>query len=68
MKNFKKRVIAMISSIPNIEDKEINPSVFSDNIEKHDCDNCPASKRNQGDTYDRNVCIECWTDAISNYA
>jgi hypothetical protein len=66
VQDFKNMVISMITHIPYIEDMPICPSVFSNDIQKHNCDSCPASKGNQGDTFDSNVCLTCWSDAMNN--
>ena len=65
--DFKKRVLSLINSIPNIESLEICPSVFSDDLTKHYCDDCPMSVGKQGDTFDSSVCIKCWSDAVMRF-
>lgn len=65
--DLKNRVISLITHIPDISLVEICPSVFSDNIETHDCDNCPMSKTNMGDTFDSAVCLKCWEDAVNDF-
>jgi hypothetical protein len=63
---FKKRVIDLIYAIQEIETLTMCPSVFSDDTDKHDCDNCQSSLSNQSDCYDPKVCRDCWIEAIDN--
>jgi len=58
------RVLELLAAIPEIQELTQNPSIFSDDIEGHDCDKCPAGEYNQGDTFDPEVCIDCWERAI----
>lgn len=66
MKEFKNKIKDLIDAIPDINLLERNPSIFSDDIIKHDCDACPFSKFNTGDVYDESICRGCWKEAIDN--
>ena len=63
-RTLEERVIDLLYAIPEIKELTSNPSIFSDDIEGHDCDKCPAGEYNQGDTFDQDVCMDCWTQAI----
>ena len=63
-RSLQQRVLDLLSAIPEIQELTQNPSVFSDDIEGHDCDKCTAGEYNQGDTFDQEVCIDCWERAI----
>ncbi len=64
MSDMKKRIIQLLDAIPDLSELTMNPSIFSDDIDKHDCDNCESSILNAGDTYDEDVCRSCWIIAI----
>ena len=61
---LEERVINLLYAIPEIQELTSNPSIFSDDIEGHDCDKCPAGEYNQGDTFDPDVCMDCWEQVI----
>ena len=61
---MKKKIIELLDAIPDLSELTMCPSIFSDDIEKHDCDNCAFSLLNAGDTYDEDVCRSCWIAAI----
>lgn len=63
-RTLEERVIDLLYAIPEIKELTSNPSIFSDDIEGHDCDKCPAGEYNQGDTFDQDVCMDCWERAI----
>ena len=63
-RSLKTRVLDFLSVIPDLNKVEMNPSVFSDDIEGHDCDKCSSSEYEQGDTFDYSVCVDCWEQAI----
>jgi hypothetical protein len=54
----------LLNAVNDLSTLTMNPSIFSDDLENHDCDTCPASSRNAGDLYDSNACRRCWEDAI----
>jgi hypothetical protein len=58
------RTQMLLDAVDDLSTLTMNPSIFSDDLEKHDCDSCPASSRNAGDLYDEGVCRRCWSDAI----
>lgn len=67
-KQFVDRVIDMLNAIPDISVLTVCPSIFSDDIDKHDCDRCEFNEFNKGDTYDPDVCKDCWKRAIREAA
>lgn len=63
-RSIQEKVLDLLYAIPEINELVQNPSIFSGDIEGHDCDKCPAGEYNQGDTFDPGVCIDCWERAI----
>jgi len=63
-----KRVKELLFAISDLSVITMSPAIFSDNIEKHDCDACNSSKGNAGDLYDEGVCLDCWERAIKSTA
>lgn len=64
--SIKNKTIELLDSIPDLTILTMNPSIFSGNIDNHDCDTCPAYDKNAGDLYDGDVCRDCWKQAILN--
>jgi len=36
------------------------PIFLSNDVERHDCDQCKGSEQHLGDLYDESVCLDCW--------
>lgn len=56
----------LLNSVDDLSTLTMNPSIFSDDLNNHDCDKCPASPGNASDLYDEEVCRRCWTEAIES--
>lgn len=66
MSDFAQRTKELLRAIPDISELTMSPSIFSDDTEKHDCDECPAFANNAGDLFDPDVCQDCWERAIDS--
>ena len=66
MKVELKKVYELLYAIPCLSELTMCPSIFSDDIEKHDCDTCKSSNVNSGDLYDEEVCLDCWKRAVKS--
>jgi len=64
--SIKNKTLELLGSIPGLTVLTMNPSIFSGDTDKHDCDTCPAYDNNAGDLYDEEVCRDCWKQAILN--
>lgn len=53
---FLEKVFRLIDAIPDISTIPVSPSVFSDDTEKYDCDECE-------DKFD---CKSCWKEAVTD--
>ena len=45
----------------------VSPSLFSDDYDKYDCNECKNFEDTAGDLYDSDVCLDCWRNAIDSY-
>lgn len=62
----RERTKMLLNAVEDISTLTVNPSIFSDDLEGHDCDVCPSSLENASDLYDPDVCRRCWENAIDN--
>ena len=63
-RSLEQRVLDLLYAVDDVSQITMCPSIFSDDTEAHDCDECSAGEIKQGDTFDAGVCIDCWKRAI----
>jgi hypothetical protein len=64
MRTLKERTKDLLLAVPDITELTMCPSIFSDDIDRHNCDQCPSSPEKMGDCFDSGVCLDCWQRAI----